>query len=44
MKRYIYAYDSTVKRIVPHVIIDNWAFSLVTGKRFKYENKEDELK
>jgi hypothetical protein len=36
MTEYIYAYDPIIKRRVPHIIVNGWAISMVTGNRFWY--------
>jgi len=36
MAKYIYAYDPVIKKRVPHLVVNGWAISLVSGNRFKY--------
>ena len=36
-KFFVYAYDPKIKRRVVHVVINGWAYSLVTGHKFKYK-------
>jgi len=36
-EEYIYAYDPVIRRRVVHVIINDYAVSLITGHKFKYQ-------
>jgi len=40
MPQYIYALDKKIKRRVVHVIVGEWAISLVTRSKFKYKPKK----
>lgn len=42
--RYVYALDPKVNRRVVHVIINGWAISMVTGHRFRYDDKSEAKK
>ena len=40
MAKYISAYDPIIKQHVVHKVIKGWAISLVSGYKFKYDNKK----
>jgi len=39
-KFFIYAYDPKIKRRCVYVVINGWAYSLLTGHKFKFSKKD----
>ena len=44
VKGYFYAFDPKIKRRVVHVVIDDYAISLVTGHKFKIKRRSLKMK
>ena len=40
MSKYISAYDPSLKRRVLFLVKDNWAISVISGYKFKYDKKK----